>query len=298
MLRDLRARAPKVKEPQSVKEVDELITIRQLQATDEEDGDLDNEEGEFNIAVGQQQTVSSDVHAKLDRVYQLTGFSDPVYAEASLCVQNYDIMLDILIVNMTQTTLQNLTLELHASGDLKVVERPAPMTLGSLATTRLNATIRLSSTESGVIFGNLVYDNSSGTHKTIVMLSNIHMDIMDYISPATCSDSAFREMWAEFEWENKVAVNTDVNDLNAYLQHIAQITNMNCLTPDSTLSGECNFLAANLYAKSIFNEDALLNLSVEKQKSGKVSGYIRIRSKTQGIALSLGDKITAKQRKT
>ena len=27
---------------------------------------------------------------------------------------------------------------------------------------------------------------------------------MDYISPASCADVAFRTMWAEFEWENKV----------------------------------------------------------------------------------------------
>lgn len=64
----------------------------------------------------------------------------------------------------------------------------------------------------------------------------------------------------------------------------------------SALDGECGFLAANLYAKSVFGEDALVNVSVEKQVDGKLSGYIRIRSKTQGIALSLGDKITLKQK--
>jgi len=71
---------------------------------------------------------------------------------------------------------------------------------------------------------------------------------------------------------------------------------MNCLTPESALSGECGFLSANLYAKSVFGEDALANVSIEKQPDGKISGYVRIRSKTQGIALSLGDKITLKQR--
>ncbi|KAG8052569.1 hypothetical protein GUJ93_ZPchr0001g33171 [Zizania palustris] len=64
----------------------------------------------------------------------------------------------------------------------------------------------------------------------------------------------------------------------------------------SALDGECGFLAANLYAKSVFGEDALVNISIEKQFDGKLSGYIRIRSKTQGIALSLGDKITLKQK--
>ena len=70
-----------------------------------------------------------------------------------------------------------------------------------------------------------------------------------------------------------------------------------CLTVcRSALEGDCGFLAANLYAKSVFGEDALVNVSIEKQPDGKLGGYIRIRSKTQGIALSLGDKITLKQK--
>ena len=36
-----------------------------------------------------------------------------------------------------------------------------------------------------------------------VVLNDIHIDIMDYISPASCHDVMFRAMWAEFEWENK-----------------------------------------------------------------------------------------------
>ena len=48
----------------------------------------------------------------------------------------------------------------------------------------------------------------------------------------------------------------------------------------------------------MFGEDALVNVSVEKKddNDGKLAGYIRIRSKTQGIALSLGDRITSVQR--
>jgi len=54
--------------------------------------------------------------------------------------------------------------------------------------------------------------------------------------------------------------------------------------------------SANLYAKSVFGEDALLNISVEREASGSLAGAIRIRAKTQGIALSLGDRVTAKQK--
>ena len=147
-----------------------------------------------------------------------------------------------------------------------------------------------------MIFGNIVYE-SSGSDRNVVVLNDIHIDIMDYIAPATCHDTQFRAMWAEFEWENKVAVNTQITDVRQFLNHVVKSTNMRCLTSQSALDGECSYLAANLYAKSVFGEDALVNVSVEKQPSdGKLGGYIRIRSKTQGIALSLGDKITLKQR--
>ena len=47
---------------------------------------------------------------------QLTGFSDPVYAEAYVNVNQFDIVLDVLVVNQTADTLQNLTLELATLG--------------------------------------------------------------------------------------------------------------------------------------------------------------------------------------
>jgi len=42
----------------------------------------------------------------------------------------------------------------------------------------------------------------------------------------------------------------------------------------------------------VIGEDALANLSIERTEAGTITGHVRIRSKTQGIALSLGDRIT------
>lgn len=55
-----------------------------------------------------------------------------------------------------------------------------------------------------------------------------------------------------------------MTDLHEYLEHLLKSTNMKSLTPDKAMSGECGFMAANLYAKSIFSEDALANVSLEK----------------------------------
>ena len=59
----------------------------------------------------------------------------------------------------------------------------------------------MSSTETGAIFGNIVYESTGHSDRNVLVLNDIHIDIMDYISPATCPDVQFRSMWAEFEWE-------------------------------------------------------------------------------------------------
>ena len=60
----------------------------------------------------------------------MTGFSDPVYAEAYVNVNQYDIVLDVLVVNQTPDTLQGLSMELATLGDLKLVEKPMACTVG------------------------------------------------------------------------------------------------------------------------------------------------------------------------
>ncbi|KAI3848003.1 hypothetical protein MKX03_001115 [Papaver bracteatum] len=259
----------------------------QLELEDEVQDDLKRATGEF--------TKDGDDANKLNSILQLTGFSDPVYAEAYVTVHDYNIVLDVTVINRTMETLQNLFLEFATVGDLKL-ERSQNYTLAPESTKEIRTNIKVSSTETRVIFGNIAYETSNVMEPTLVVLNDIHIDIMDYISPGTCADIAFRTMWGEFEWENKVVVNTVIQDEKEFLNHIIKSTNMKCLTAPSALDGDCGFLAANLYAKSVFGEDALVNVSIEKQTDGKLSGYILIRSKTQGIALSLGDKLILKQK--
>jgi len=61
-------------------------------------------------------------------------------------------------------------------------------------------------------------------------------------------------MWTEFEWENKVNINSKSTDktLREFLNGLMKSTNMTCLTPEAGLKGDCQFLSANLYARSVF----------------------------------------------
>jgi vesicle coat complex subunit len=53
------------------------------------------------------------------------------------------------VINQTSDTLQNLTLELSTIGDLKLVERPPPVTLLAQEQKMFKANIKVSSTETG-----------------------------------------------------------------------------------------------------------------------------------------------------
>lgn len=104
--------------------------------------------------------------------------------------------------------LQNLTLDFATLGDLKLVEKPAPHTIAPHGYHSIKSVVKVSSTETGVIFGSIVYDINA-TDSRNVILNDIHVDIMDYIKPAYCNEAQFRSMWTEFEWENKVNVNAN-----------------------------------------------------------------------------------------
>jgi coatomer subunit beta len=222
--KEIKTRAIEVDKKGRASGPDDLIQFRQLRAQAVQGGievDLMDAD-DISRAIGAD-SVNTDV-AKLRHVYQLTGFSDPVYAEASVTVHDYDIVLEMLIINRTPNTLTNLTVELATMGDLKIVERPQSYTIGPLDERRLTANIKVSSTETGHIFGTIVFDNSSTATKSYVNLNDIQLDIMDYIRPGECTSDDFRSMWAEFEWENKVRCCAFVVFAFAFLNLLAHFT--------------------------------------------------------------------------
>ncbi|KZT08642.1 coatomer protein [Laetiporus sulphureus 93-53] len=296
MLQAQEKKAAEKKEQESAKEkivqVDDLLTFRQFSKKTADDVIDDVEDVGRATGAGE---IHEDFISNLSRISQLTGFSDPIYAEAYVKVHGFDILLDVLLVNQTADTLQNLCLDFATLGDLKLVERPSTYTIAPHSFQSIKATIKVSSTETGVIFGSILWEGP-GMSEQCVILNDIHIDIMDYIKPAYCTEAQFRSMWTEFEWENRVNVTTSISDPREYLHHVMKATNMSCLTPEGAVSGDCDFLSANMFARSLFGEDALANLSVERTEAGTITGHVRIRSKTQGIALSLGDRITMAQK--
>ncbi|KAG1727589.1 coatomer beta C-terminal region-domain-containing protein [Suillus paluster] len=176
---------------------------------------------------------------------------------------------DVLPVNHTPNTPQNLCLDFAALGDLKLVERPVVYLIVLLGFQSSKATVKVSSTETAVIFGSILWEGPA-LGDCCVILNDVHSDIMDYIKPTHLIPLKFRSMWTEFEWENRENVSTNMSYV-------------------SWLSYRLSDFLANAYVSIRVDdylncedtgEDASANLTIEKTGAEIVG----IRSKTQCIS--------------
>jgi coatomer subunit beta len=107
---------------------------------------------------------------------------------AVFCTSIISLSTDVLLVNQTSNTLQNLCLDFATLGDLKIVERPTVYNVAPNGFQSIKATIKVSSTETGVIFGSILWEGPDLSEQAVI-LNDIHVDIMDYIKPAFCTEA-------------------------------------------------------------------------------------------------------------
>jgi len=268
---------------------DELVQYRQLRDNEAGEADFEFGFGALDLTDDSDLDFLGSNKKKSEgevRTYQLTGLSDDIYVEGRLEIHQYDLILSLLLVNRTKNTLPSVSVTLLTLGSIKVVENPVTTNLKGYSSETVKASLKVFNTESGGIHG---YVNYEAINPVSIPLDGIEIDFMDSLSPGYCTESEFKKMWAEYEWENKIIVVTTITDIEEYIDTLQKKLNANRLTP---LTGiESGFLVTTFYAKSKFKEDALLNVSIEKTKEGKISGLIRIRAKTEGMAGCIGTRI-------
>lgn len=258
-----------------------------------------------------------NIPSGLNRVVQLTGFSDAIYAETYVKMSGKEVLLDLLLVNQTEETLQNVSIDLVCAGDLKLIEKPAQLTLPAYSFSSCKAIFKVTATNHGQIFGCISYlTGSNGQETETVILSEIKIDVLEYVKAAFIDETIFRESWVLLEWENKISIKVQRGgELKNFLEYLLKKGNLTCITPNVFMKDDDNesdhslpsFLACNLYAKSIFgknrrkrcvfififlDEEILANLCLEMNPKTKlITGHLRLRSKTQGLAVAYGDKL-------
>ncbi|KAK6589641.1 hypothetical protein RS030_121 [Cryptosporidium xiaoi] len=306
-----------------------------------------------NDLIGEKSSCSSK------RIFPITGISDPIFIEAIIQVQNQDVLLELIVTNQSNKAIQNIQIELYPYGNLRVIEKPQQIShLEPMEVIHVYSISQVKSIETGILFGFVTFQMKNGnnsdnvgsslsSHQSstlsplsssmysqsdIVILNEINIHLIDFITNSNIQSSLFRQLWSEFEWENKIPIHSSCDSFIQFLSYLIKETKLSIVDNNVSsnnsenvlnnseshllkMENQSSFFAVNLYAKSIFGEDALINVSLEKQicnqnkekesgttclsssKDKFISGTVRIRSRTQGIALSLGDHILSLQRK-
>ena len=72
----------------------------------------------------------------------------------------------------------------------------------------IKSNMKISTTEVGIIFGGINYENIAGIEQDYIVTNEIPIDIIDFVYPAYIKDKEFRTLWSKYEWENRVNINT------------------------------------------------------------------------------------------
>ena len=221
---------------------------------------------------------------KKGELIQMTGSSDVIFCECRFIANKFDISLDFRLLNQTSSTLSNVKVELNCVGELELIDRPSPIQLPKDASENVKFTVKVTSAKFSRIFGTISYEisNFQTTEQRLLPLAVISVSSSDYMEPASIDISTFRRKWEEFEWERKLQVHSPSPSISEYISKICTHCKLNVI---SEIDTDLPFLTANLYSRSFFGEEVLANVNVE-YKDGAVSGFIRIRTDSQTMALS------------
>ncbi|CRG95802.1 coatamer beta subunit, putative [Plasmodium gallinaceum] len=281
------------------------------------------EENEFKYP-SFKHNYSSLFLAKLYNSQRLTGTDDDIFVEAFPIISNINLIIEFYVYNQSGVYLQNIYINLSTHGNLKPIDKIPVFNLSPNEKRKFKISVKVHTTETGIVFGYIFYEKKNDSNKNYIVLNELNVNMTDYINASFISSHLFRIMWSEFEWENKININTSIRDafellkliikntnmtivekfmpleyyeletknkpeqanispIDVYISYISTLEDLKCLINNSA------FFAVNLFSRSIFGEDSLANLSVQKNSDGKLSGSIRVRT------LSLGDKITLVQ---
>eukprot|EP00915_Cephaloidophora_sp_WS-2016_P005442 GHVH01007228.1.p1 GENE.GHVH01007228.1~~GHVH01007228.1.p1 ORF type:complete len:956 (+),score=171.80 GHVH01007228.1:78-2945(+) len=282
------------------------LTFRQLASTSDATPKIKHTEGVSDLDLAMFGPVNDDEGGlnflrKLDQVNQMTGLGDPIYVESFFTVDAFDVTAEFLIINRTNMTVENLCLEISSGCDsMNFVSAPPMVTLAPMGTECITVSMKAKNTDTGLIFGYATYSTGTGANmsRKSLPLHDVHVDLLSGNNEVSCVDEAtFRELWTLFEWENKIQVKSMTQDIHSFIDDVVDATKMTILGErmlNIVTENHLPFISQNLYCKTSFEEEALANVSLFKSSDGKMlEGHVRIRARKQGIALTIGDRVSS-----
>ena len=230
-----------------------LLNFRQLRTNQ---GPIDYELDEDDREPMPIDTLEEETDSTKTSTYQLTGYTDPIYAEAIVENHYHTIIVSLVLINRTKKTLQNIIVETFIKEELKSSEIPRSFNLGSQEVKTLKIMFRANKTEDGFLFGYITYSSSSGNVPYVIPLDQIPLNLLDSVVPNNTSEKIFKKQWSELIWENKFEFITKGSPYN-FLRKFAERMNLTIVSPLSEFDKTSSILTANLFGQTKFGNSVI-----------------------------------------
>ena len=278
-------------------QVDDFLPFRHCKIFDP--GNFDVDEDEENPQSGEKMERNPE-NFSLKKgenpkkfVEVLSGTEDPLFVEATVSVFNFDLSLEFSVKNKTKNALQNCNVVLFVPKEFTVIEKSGAFTLNAGEQVSVRNSVKFSKSVNAYIFAMVEYSNYKGEN-FYLNLSGIFVELMNTYE-ASISDFEFRKSWNDYSWEHNVMIVSRKKTFGECVSELIKGLKMTLVFPKrlGDIDNDAPFFVANLYTKTKLEEDALINISVERTKDNKIIGTCIIRSKTKDFMTSLGEKIKA-----
>lgn len=212
---------------------------------------------------------------------QLSGLGDPLYIEANVSFSKYELAMDLLIINQTDSYLQDINLDFISS---KYVTRASKNTVISLqsnsaSTMKVLFSIKESSSCFVSASASFKFPKKQEYASAFVQnLNDVSIDISRFLEGANID---FKGHWKDLEWENIYSLTLRKTDPGLLLGRIAAATNG--FICDKT--GSFNFLVANIACYTSQHSLVLVNICFSTEDS--TVAEIRVRAKDEEIVKSV-----------
>ncbi|EOB14840.1 Coatomer subunit beta [Nosema bombycis CQ1] len=226
----------------------------------------------------------------ISKVHQLTGLSDPIYVECNVIYSRFEIVLDILMINQTDSYLQNMLFDFGSSPNLKPSYVSTPENMKARSAVSRKLVFKVLDSSNGFINGSVTfkYPSATGEYANRVYtlnFSEIKTCVSDFLEPKSISSEDFREMWRKMEWENvysvKISSNSTLSDILNVFKRKLKGNIVDCKDNE-------DFLVGNISATTKQNNDILFNVCMTKDGQF-INLECRVRSSKEEVVKSLND---------
>jgi coatomer subunit beta len=233
---------------------------------------------------------SEETDESLNNVVQLTGLSDPIYVEANVIYNRYEVILDLLLINQTDNYLQNMLFDFGTSQNIRAVSLEMPENMKGRSALTKKLVFRILNSSNGFINGSVTfkYPNESGEYANqnfTLNFSEIKTDVSDFLEIKSFHPEEFKILWKKMEWENVYSIKV----LSSFgLRNVFNMFNKCVKGTVVDYKENEDILVANISSTTRQNNDIFFNVCMAKNENF-INLECRIRSSKEDIVKSMSN---------